>query len=70
MLEMFSLQVMVKKSRGKKHREKTKKQQHIIVTEKNYLKVLLQKVFEIMTRSSPASLIVSSHGNPHAVKDS
>ena len=27
-----------------------------------YLKVLLQNVFEIMTTSSPASLIVASHG--------
>ena len=33
MLEMSSLRVMVKKSRGKKQQEETEKQQHVIVEE-------------------------------------
>ena len=32
-LEMSSLRVMIKRSRGKKQQEETKKQQHAIVTE-------------------------------------
>ena len=68
-LGMLYLRVMVKISRGEKQQEETEKQHHIIVTE-NYLKVLLQMVFKIMTRSSPANLIVASHGIPHIVEDS
>ena len=34
-----------------------------------HLKVLLQKKLEIMTRSSPASLVLASYGIPHAVED-
>ena len=33
MLEISSLRVMVKRSRGKKLQEETEKQQHVIVTE-------------------------------------
>ena len=40
------------------------------MTQNNLFKVLLQKVFEIKTRSSPASLTVVSHEIPHAVEDS
>ena len=40
------------------------------MTKTTYLKVLLQKVFEVMTRSGPARLIVSSHGIPHVLGDS
>ena len=32
-MEMSSLQVMVKRSRGKQQQEETEKQQHVIVTE-------------------------------------
>ena len=56
MLEISSLRVMVKRSRGKKQQEETEKQQHVIVTENNLLMILLQKVFEITTESSPTSL--------------
>ena len=38
MLEMSSLRVTVKRSRGKKHQEETQKQQHVIVTENNLFK--------------------------------
>ena len=38
MLEMTSLRVMVKRSRGKKLQEVTEKQQHVIVTGKNLFK--------------------------------
>ena len=69
-LEMSSSRVMVKNSREKKQQEETKKQQHVIVTKNNLLKILLQKVFEITTRSSPASLIVASHGISYAVENS
>ena len=37
-LEMSSLRVMVKRSRGKKQQEETEKQQHFIVTESNLFK--------------------------------
>ena len=50
---------MAKNSRGKKQQQETEKQQHVIVTENNLFKVLLQKVFEITTESSLASLIVT-----------
>ena len=65
---MFSLRIMVKNSRGKKTQEETEKQQHVIVKKKtNYLKVLLQKVFEITTKSSLVSLTVAPNGIPYAV---
>ena len=48
---MSSLRVMVKRSRVKKQQDETEKQQHLIVTENNLFKILLQKIFEIMTRS-------------------
>ena len=35
---MSSLQVMVKRSRGKKQQKETEKQQHVIVTENNLFK--------------------------------
>ena len=35
MLEMSSLQVTVKRSRGKEQQEETEKQHHVIVTENN-----------------------------------
>ena len=38
MLEMCSLRVMVKRSRGKEEQEETDKQQHIIITENNLFK--------------------------------
>ena len=38
-----------------KQQEATEKQQQVIVTE-NYLKTFLQKVFEILTESTPARL--------------
>ena len=38
MLEMSSLRVMVKRSRGKKLQEETEKQQHFVATENNFLK--------------------------------
>ena len=69
MLEMSSLRVMVKRSRGKKLQEETEKQQHVVVTKTIYLKVLLQKVMEITTRSSPASLRVALHGIPLVVEE-
>ena len=47
---------------AKEEQEETGKQQHVIVTENNLFKILQQKVFEITTRSSPANLIVASHG--------
>ena len=37
-LEMSSLRVMTKRSSGKKQREETEKQQHVIVTENNLFK--------------------------------
>ena len=66
---MSSLRVMVKRRGEKKQQEETEKQQHVIVTENN-LKVLPQKVFQIMTRNNPASLIVASHGISHSEEDS
>ena len=47
---------MVKRCREKKQQEETEKQQHVLVTEKVYLKLLLQKVFEITIRNIPANL--------------
>ena len=35
LMEMCSLRIMVKRSRGKKQQEETEKQQHVIVTENN-----------------------------------
>ena len=59
---MLSLRVMVKRSRGKWQQEETEKQQYVIVQKKMYLKVLLQKVFEITTESCPASLTATVDG--------
>ena len=56
MLEMSSLRVMVKRSKGKRKQKETEKQQHVIARENNLFKVLLQKAFEITTESSPTSL--------------
>ena len=54
---------MVKRRGGKKQQEELKKQQHVIVTENSLLqKVLLQKVFEITTENSPASLTTTAEG--------
>ena len=53
-----------------KSNRKKQKQQHVIVTENNFLKLLLQNLFEIMARSSMASLIVPSHGIPYSIEDS
>ena len=61
-LEMSSLPVMDKRNRGKKQQEETGKQQHVIVIQ-NYLKVFLQKVFEITTESSPTSLTETVDGS-------
>ena len=62
MLEISSLRVMVKRRTGKKQQEEIEKQQHVIVTENNLFKILLQKVIEIMTESSPTSLTVTVDG--------
>ena len=56
------MRVMVKRRRGKKQQEETEKKQHVIVTENNLFKSLLQKVFEITTESSPASLTATIDG--------
>ena len=53
---------MVKRSRGKKQQEETEKQQHVIVTEKNWFRFLQQKLFEITTESKPASLTATVEG--------
>ena len=53
---------MVKRGRGRKQQEKTEKQQHVFVTKTIYLKVLLQREFEITTESSPASLTATVDG--------
>ena len=57
------------RSRGKKQREETEKQQNIIVTEYNLFKVSLEKMFKITPRISPATLLVASHGIPYTVED-
>ena len=43
MLEMSSLPVMVKRSRGKKQQEETEKQQHVTVTQNNIFEGLTTK---------------------------
>ena len=53
---------MAKRSRGKKQQEKTEKQQKVIVTENNLFKILLQKLFQIMTESSTESLTATVDG--------
>ena len=68
-LEMSSLRVIAKRSRGKKQQKETETQQHFIVTENNLFKILLQKMFKISTRNSPVSLVAASHGISHAVED-
>ena len=69
MLKMSSLRVMLKRSKGKKQQKKIEKQHLVIVTKPIYLNVLLQKVFEIMTKSSPVSLIVAAYGISYALED-
>ena len=50
-----------KEAEEKKQKER-EKQQHVIVTENILFKGFTQKVLEIITRNSPASLIVALHG--------
>ena len=58
------------KNQKKKATEKNGGTAALVCDRKQFKNVLLQKVFEIMTRNSPVSLIVVSHGIPQAVKDS
>ena len=46
----------------KKQREEIEKQQHFIVIKNNFLKVLLQKVFKVMTRCSRANFTKTVDG--------
>ena len=59
-----------KEAEEKTNRKKQRNSNTLLCQKTIDLKVLLQKVTEIMTRSSAASLIVASHGIPYAVEDS
>ena len=62
MLKTSPLQVLFKINSEKKQQKETEKQQHVIVTENNFLKVLQQKVFKITTESSRANLTTTVDG--------
>ena len=53
---------MVKISRGKSNRNKQRYGGTLLYQKAIYSKVLLQKVFEIMTKSNPASLTATIDG--------
>ena len=66
-LEMLFLQVMVKEADEKSNTTKQRNSSSLLLQKTIYLKVLLQKVFEITTRSSRECLIVALHWIPHAM---
>ena len=71
---MSSLRVMVQRNRGEeKKKKKTGKDGETAAPycdrKQFLLEVLLQKLFEITTESSPASLIVETRGIPLAEPD-
>ncbi|GFV17565.1 hypothetical protein TNCV_4406041 [Trichonephila clavipes] len=55
---------------GQKKKRKEQKQHHINETENIFLKVLLQKVLEITTRSHLAGLTAVLYGIPNILEDS
>ena len=60
----------LKEAEENSNRKKQRKGSTLLWLKTIYLNVLLQKVFEITIRSSPASLIVASLGIPYAVENS
>ena len=70
MLEMSSLRVMIKKSRGKKQQKETEKQQYIIVRENSLFKGFATEGVPNYDQKQSGKLDTSSHGIPHAVEDS